>query len=106
MIRLASTKDARTHAHLEEFVLKMLYAMFKPIDHCVYVKKVSQEMHNSLVTKLVAALIMIVQQRMLASTGIVWMFANKFNADETQFVDQISVIMHAAIVWMVIEAIH
>lgn len=106
MIKLVSMKDVRIHAHLVEFVLRMQFVMFKLIDHCVFVKKDLLEMHNLLAMKLAAVLIMTVQQHTLALTVIVSTFANKFNADEMQSADLISVIMHVAIAWMDIVEIH
>lgn len=98
MIKLVSTKNARIHVHLGEFVPIMLFVMFKLIDHCACVKKDSLEMLNLLVMKLVAVPITIVQQHMLASIAIALMCATKFNVDEVQFVDRITVIMRVAIV--------
>lgn len=51
MIRRVSTKNARIHAHLDEFARIMLFVMFKLIDHYACVKKDLLEMLNLLVMK-------------------------------------------------------
>lgn len=51
MIRRASMRDAKIHAHKVEFAVIMLFVMCKHIDHCVCAMKDILEMLKSLVMK-------------------------------------------------------
>lgn len=62
-------------------------------------------MHNLLVMKLVAVQIMIAHQLKHVWIETALKYVTKYSVDEMQFVNQITVIMRAVIVWMAIVVI-
>lgn len=65
MIRPASINNAEIHVPRDMYVLKMLNAMYKHIDHCVFAGKVLPEMRNILVMRVSTIKILYIFQRKL-----------------------------------------